>query len=723
MTDTSFFTLRSWRGKAIAVASVCFLVSGASAIADEVSDDPRFNSYLETVRESLPEGHPRLVMTARVLPQVREAAQGEVAGVYADIRERVDELPAEIEPADWGHQAQDAALVWLVEGEPEMVERTAELLEASLAYYHSRYEQREPVSWYGWSRASWLMALDWIWNELPPERREALGSGILQHLREFRDFGRKIPVEATSGTDSGFYGMQANFWYAGLLLAETGIDDDYARELLEEGLRLHIEMLKHRERGAGESGGGASPTLAYLLGNYPVAEFLFFQSWKSAFGESLAAEWPVSSLLPYYMDWNWLPGNVEFGYGDKVFTDNRYPGYLQFHLRTIMHLYGDRYPRRAAFAKTVLQRTYDYRGKKLASTRLFGLFPFLRSDISDIEAWEPAEWPLAQTFPEMGQTFFRSGRGEDDTYALLVGGGAVASHRHYDAGHFTIFRSGYLALDAGTRESGRDHLVNFFAQTVAHNSLLIAMPDEPLTGYWGTPARVQSHGQNKRLGSEIAAFHTGEHFAAAAIDMTPVYDARKQDGVKRWFLYFPPNRFLVVDAVQGTEESFEKTWLLQTATEPKELGPGLFSIDQGEGRLFSQTIAPAETRVTVAGGPGQEFVVEGEPFPVSEKVMEDGEVPELMGRWRLRINPAVPSEFDLFVHYLETADQNQARPVLPEVEKGNGTLKVSLPVKAGVARVTIPEDGSAAPVVEIKAGEKVIERVTLDSLDIPPLPL
>ena len=100
-------------------------------------------------------------------------------------------------------------------------------------------------------------------------------------------------------------------------------------------------------------------------------------------------------------------------------------------------------------------------------------------------------------------------------------------HRHYDAAHFTIYKQGFLALDTGIREGNTDNLQNYFAQTVAHNCILIKMPSEPPSQYWNGPVYGQAGGQNRQVGSKVIAFETGPHVTYVAGDATPVYRAEK----------------------------------------------------------------------------------------------------------------------------------------------------------------------------------------------------
>ena len=60
------------------------------------------------------------------------------------------------------------------------------------------------------------------------------------------------------------------------------------------------------------------------------------------------------------------------------------------------------------------------------------------------------------------------------------------THQHYDAGNLTIFRRVDLAVDSGSLDGfGSRHWFNYYARTVAHNTITITDPTERWKGIWG----------------------------------------------------------------------------------------------------------------------------------------------------------------------------------------------------------------------------------------------
>src|SRR6185437_8888031 len=89
------------------------------------------------------------------------------------------------------------------------------------------------------------------------------------------------------------------------------------------------------------------------------------------------------------------------------------------------------------------------------------------------DGFEPAAWPFytpdknskavasradaaptVRNFTGWGFLAMRTGWSEDDTTATLKYGDNLWSHEHYDAGAFTIFSRGLLALDSGSYRAG-----------------------------------------------------------------------------------------------------------------------------------------------------------------------------------------------------------------------------------------------------------------------------
>ncbi|MCD6362185.1 MAG: heparinase II/III family protein [Armatimonadetes bacterium] len=659
--------------------------------------------------------HPRLFLNADTWPAVRAMAEGEMAEHYARVKAVVDKLPAEPEMRDWGQEANDAAFVWLMTHEPKYLALTQRLLDASLAFYHDRIANKVMVNWYSHTRVQALTAWDWIFADAPADWRAQWGRSMLDHVAQVQpypgwrnDWGSGRTNR--SGYTTGFYGTQNLLWFAGLAMYGEGIDDERALDFLVRGRELNMKLLAHRSKACGDDGGSASPTLGYAMGAYPWAEFNFLHTWESATGENLAPQWPYIALFANYVLWNHLPGTREFGYGDAYHTTNRMTRWnMCLHMAQTMHFYSETQPEWVALARYVQGLFPTYYGEKL-----WGCHPFLltRMHLAP-EPRDPGLLPHARHFENMGQVFMRSGSGEDDTYALLAAGGILKQHRHYDAGHFSIFHKGFLAIDSGTRAGNADQLQNYYAQTVAHNCILIDMPDEPVADYWNGTVYVMEGGQYQQIGSEVAAFETNDYFSYVAADCTRTYRPEKCELALRQFVFIHPNHFVILDRVRSTEPTYRKRWLLHTAREPVIEGATIRA-DQGEGRMFCRTILPVNAHLEAIGGEGKRFMAGGRNWPLPEKPKYGGKPPEyseLMGWGRIEVSDPDAGKDAIFLHVIQVGDQ--ALEAMTDTERiaRDGAAGVAFTAGNAQVRITFATDGDPAGHIRIERdGQTVMDR-------------
>ena len=623
--------------------------------------------------------HPRLFLNGDTLPAFRARALSACKDEYIEVKSfaeaslpdlewavinRPPPMPDGTEVRDWGHRMMGSAIVYLVEPTAERLAGLTSELRASAEYYHACYAENESVNWYAASRAACLVTLDWIWNDLSAEDRRKIALRLLDHVDEAL---HKPGIRRRNGSDhrSGFYGAPSLAWFAGLLLHGEGIDDTRAARFLERGYDDHVKLLVHRASTCGDDGGEASPTLGYAFGEYPLAQWNFIHTVRSSTGEDISGNWPHIRMFPNYVVWNWLPGDLEFGYGDNAHTDNRMrTNWMYTHMSHIMHFFGQTHPEWAGLARYIRNMAGGgfHRDK-------WPIYPFLLDGLDNTPpVRDPGILPPARHFENLGQIFMRSGSGDDDTYALFCGGGSLKSHRHYDATHFTIYKKGFLALDSGTRQGNTDNLQNYYAQTVAHNCVLIKMPGEAPSPYWNGDVFGQAGGQNKTMGSEILAFETNPHFTYIAANATPVYNREKCALTVRQFIFLPPDHFVVFDRVTSTRADYAKTWILHHANEPLVEGKTWRS-DQDRGRIFARTLLPEDAVLDKVGGPGKEFLADGVNYSIdaspSRLIVENkypigriqyDDIPELMGRWRMEVRPGTARKEDHFLHLIHAGD-------------------------------------------------------------------
>ncbi len=698
------------------MATVGLLLANSLAVSAE-----RLPDWTAKIRA----GHPRLFFNADTWPAVRQRALTEEYAWYLETKQRVDRLAAELgegtEPRELGPEAAWAAFVFRVTQDAKYLELSKQCLGASLSFYEACFEQRKSVNWYSTSRVHATLAWDWLYNELTEAERRQYMSRLVRVIDNVVKVKPSIYRENISGYTTGFYGVKNCLWFIGCTAFGTGIERELVNQWLVWGHDENIRLLEYRKEARGDDGGGASPTLGYVFGAYPWAEQNFFYTWLSSTGENIAPDWPGSAMLANYIIWNWIaadPAPLEFGYGDTPHTNNTLPtGQLYTHMANIRHLHGQAAPKAAALARH-MQKILP----RQSYSNSWLIYPFLLTQMdSSPEPFVPENLPHARHFENMGQIFMRSGTGAHDTYCLFSCGGTLTQHRHYDALNFVIYHRGFLALDSGTRyrefENGQ-HLANYFAQTVAHNCIVIHQPDEPPASYWGGKVLGNHGGQHKQLGSVVRAFETNPDYVYVAGDATACYQQgpvkrrgqpdlpQKCSLVTRQLVFLIPSHFVIFDRVEATDASYRKDWLLHTAHQPAIVDKTVRA-DHGKGRLLCRTLLPADAVITAVGGPGREFWAAGQNWDI----VSGGLKPEnlaLMGQWRVEVTPGAPREQDVFLHVIAVGDQKlDALDEMTSID-GDQTYGVRLTAGGRTWEVTFNSTGPLGGRISSSGGPRSI---------------
>ena len=745
-------------------SGTCLLLCTAFALSQQAeADAPEWTEVLRS-------DHPRLFFNADTWPGVKQRAEGAEREWYNTILSQVNrqreqfientEGPIKIEAADHGPGAARAAFVYLMTEDPDYLRLAEALLDASVRYYELCFEERRSVNWYSTSRVHAVLAWDWTRNHLPRDRSDELMARLVRNIHGVMTVRPRIYRESMGSYLTGFYGVRNLEWFIGVTAFDTGIETEIVHGWLNSGYTENMRLLEHRPEACGDDGGGASPTLGYTLGAYPWSEQNFLYTWLSATGENIAGGWPHAAMLTNYVLWNWIAHEDgrprAFGYGDSSHTSNRLPiSQLYTHMANIRHLYGEAYPEAAALARYIQEDMLPEDQQRWTGT--WFIYPFLMSETgrpepyvsageggtipggmegrlpvlvpaegptadNAAEALVPAKLPAARHFENMGQTIMRSGDGPGDTYCLFACGGVLRQHRHYDALHFTVCRRGFLALDSGTRYKEFDngqHLANYYAQTVAHNCVLVHQPGEPPANYWGGTVEDPCYGgQHKQLGSEMLAFETGDGFVYVAGDGTPSYLhgdedlGEKVELVIRQIVFVPPRVFVILDRVVSTDPAYRKEWLLHTADRPNlpaervaedgrilgEGGARWFTAEHEQGRLLCRTLLPADALIELVGGPGREFEAAGRNWDIDTGDLTEEQL-ALMGRWRVEVSPGAERAEDVFLHVIEVGDA-EGPEMIPlqfsadaPVERLPGVAELELLQGDGTAGVRMLMDG------------------------------
>ncbi len=267
-------------------------------------------------------------------------------------------------------------------------------------------------------------------------------------------------------------------------------------------------------------------------------------------------------------------------------------------------------------------------------------------------------------------------------------------HEHSDIGSFSIYYKGLLTSGGGTYSGeaggwGIPHYYNYYRRTVSKNCVTVYDPNETfgITGYplnydlandggqrfeenSKTYDEFVSHKDHARTDSVYAGPNRETpEFSYLKTDLTNAY-SDKITGYTRstvalnLFSTDYPLAFICYDNISSSDETFKKTWNLQSIdTEPVTEG-NITTIERNTygytGKLVVQTMIPEGQNAvfTNVGGQGKESFVDGVNYDNWETYHEQG-------LWRLELSPKEPAKDDVFLNAMYVTDKTKNLPALP----------------------------------------------------------
>lgn len=747
-----------------------FLLAAALAVAVV----PVLSAETPDLGMMMRKDHPRMFFNAETWPAIKARAFGEQKTALQTLLRECDRYPAdpvvtgteppkprlvktksgvvEMPPSphtgippikEFGCHAASCALAWRFTGERRYLDKCVAMLKANIRGYDEAYANRRAVCWYSTGRICSLCAYDWIFNDLTPDQRREIIVPLLKHVEQTQDSSLKIHRRNGGlGHNAGFYGVSSLPWYAALAAYGDGLCDDLAERFLKLGYENAMRMLVYRNAGAGDDGSLGGCCLGYCLGAYPWAHFNFFHTYLSAMGRNLAADYPNMALFPNWIWWTWIPDDRTpthpffAGLGDTYHTTGRMGNEkLYEHMSQYMFFYRDVDPAAARLAASLRERAPN---RNIGSLQFapgggvqqggWPIYPFLLAGMDDVKPFAAGELenaPLkARHFEQLGHVLMRSGWKPGDTFCAFNAGARLMMHKHNDENSFVIFKHDFLALDTGTRANQTDYnLKHYYAQTVAHNCILIHKPGEPLPGHWGPQykgpeGRTNYGGQYPTPTATVQAFDTDARYTYVASDAAKCYGEKCRRALRQ-FIHLQPDTFVVYDRVD-TDAPYRKEWLLHTENEPAVEGR-LLRADSRRGRLFCETFLPEDAKLEKVGGEGREFWANGKNWEIDEKYLADaakvcaeaGSGPYL-GRWRLEVTPSAPSTEDRFLNVLTATDTGVTAPPKARYVKEEGRDGVEIELPSG--KVTVMFDRTGTGGGTIRFGDGPVEKLREDVL-------
>ena len=290
-----------------------------------------------------------------------------------------------------------------------------------------------------------------------------------------------------------------------------------------------------------------------------------------------------------------------------------------------------------------------------------------------------------------GHVYARSSWQEDATHFFFKCSDRFTAHQHLDAGHFVIYRNEELAGDGGHYdEFGTGHDVNYHLRTIAHSTLLVLDPAEQWPGIRAGAVTANDGGQHHNWPhhngatadpadwqkgralydiADLLAFEDQGDYLYVAADATRAYSTNKLKLFTRQIVFLRPDTFVVFDRVTATKPEFKKSWLLQAMKKPESQGDQLV-IANGGGKLFLQTLLPAEHRTELVAG-DELYRIGGRDYPPAR---DTGPAPAC----RVEVSPSRAAATDLFLHVLTAANADTASVPRAVVRQDDGQVFVEL---------------------------------------------
>jgi len=737
----------------IGIRGFLLLLTAVCCLSPLVAAEPPLS--VEMVESHIRKDHPRLFLTPETVPMVRLYAQTVARGYLNILLKRVDSYPKNpslefknnlfdikkgsivfkkdlddqnaasfIVNSTGGQEAVECALAWIITGKELYRQKAIGYLHMANMFCHWSDSHKILPEWYHYSRLCAIVAYDWIYPTLTLQQRKDFMLPMLKHVAYLQDPGYH---HNAGGADTGNYGDPGLQWYAGVAAYGDGIDNPLAAKLLRAGCALNIDMMTHREKISAGSGLLASIAHEYSFVAYPWSSYNFLHSLRSAAGIDGTAYWVQMRDYANWFLWALIPADdgfmLDYGWGDAAHWTNQFNSRQMYtHLAQALHFYGKAYPD-AATACRAAMAMLPRQERRLVGMPEFSVppfVPFILTDFLPETAQETKRCELlldreAQQFSSFGLTIMRSGFEPDDTYASFRAGGTFDTHQHYDENSFIIYKHGFQVLDSGSRGAAPHHLV-YYPQTVAHNTILIRMPEEPLPPYWypETAPVIKEKvwcdgGQYLHKAGRGLPMKQSEYHVSVGGDATAAYSPAKCREAVRQFVFVDPDFFVIYDRVTSVKPDQEKVFLLHTQNQPLEILPGLIRSEADHGVMMVHALLPEKRAVEVIGGPGKEFWTNGKNWPVYQ--YERMSRPNWLGRWRIEIKAAEAENAVRFLNVIQVGKTDQFKPVEFNLVRTADEDGVTFTTHEGFAcRVMFRRDGPVGGKITIEhQGKKVVD--------------
>ncbi len=593
-------------------------------------------------------------------------------------------------------------------------------------------------SWRGHQQAKPLaLAYDWLYDQWSPQQRTRLARKVVDASEYLIHFIRK---EKLSPYNVYLYNSPLQALMATAIAAYGDLPE------AEPPMRWTADYWKQRVLPAWRQimgrNGGWHEGAEYVGIGIGQAIYQLPAMWRKATGENLFANEPGIRGFADFLVYRTRPDHTHMRWGDGRFFDRLVPD-------------------RAALAMAVDNKAaYSLRCPKPSRNTAWPWGPLSSNDFCDKKARE--HLPLQKLLDGLGMIVARSDWSDDATYATFKAGDNYWSHTHLDQGGFTLFKGGPLVIDSGYYGPGygSDHHMNYAYQTIAHNVITVTDPEDtipmPSKKRDKEPRPIANDGGQRRIGSgwgkrapldlaewqeqreiyhtgRIAKYYAEDDLVVAVAELTPAYTntlsgkgtfAHRTFRIRKYWRTFIYDRaedlVIVYDDVVSSDPAFLKRSLVHTLHRPTITTTG-FSVNvpprlpprvpaRSGGHLEAHVLFPRKAKITLVGGKGREFWVDGKNYDAGGKIWERiarrKKNPPEPGRWRVEISPPTANERDRFLMVLIPGILSSV-PLMEPIEK-NGAIGVRILGRNRSLQLLFPSDREGV-IVEREAGRKKLD--------------
>ena len=327
------------------------------------------------------------------------------------------------------------------------------------------------------------------------------------------------------------------------------------------------------------------------------------------------------------------------------------------------------------------------------------------------------------------------------------------SHHSHNQNSFTIYRKGRLAIQSGIFSTGYwgDHMLYYYRPTISANSMLVIQPEETTwvpSGRATKEGAVNKKGRIKELGGQrscyihpnlgsgetcfsweryqywkhhdrffetgdIKAYEENGRYTYVMGDATMAYNnpavsypgnSPKMDLFTRQMVYLDKKYLIVFDRVRSVKPSYEKRWLLHSATEPvfvnsspirkeapfhiETYSAGTCMIENKEGRLFCKTLFSDAFVTRKVGGGARISEIKADPGNAGNAVLTG----QTSGIYQ-KVSPCIATELAIpeswKITFINDAEYRVKGSVSGDDGKGSVKKKKTFISKSG--RLFIPK--------------------------------